>query len=80
MVPTPDEVHPGIDLFYGNQVEVDIDDLVTKRVYTIDFDLMDFLYEVNIIINQQSAFWTVDLFREMGGLNDCPYAMDDDLL
>ncbi len=71
--------YPGTDLFYGNQVEVDEFDRVTKRVYTIDFDLKDFLYEVNIIIHQQSAFWKVDLFRELGGLNDCPYAMDYDL-
>ncbi len=71
--------YPGTDLFYGNQVEVDEFDRVTKRVYTIDFDFKDFLYEVNIIIHQQSAFWKVDLFRELGGLNDCPYAMDYDL-
>ncbi len=71
--------HPDTNLFYGNQVEVDISDRVTKRVYTINFDLKDFLYEVNIIIHQQSAFWKVELFRELGGLNDCPYAMDYDL-
>jgi glycosyltransferase involved in cell wall biosynthesis len=71
--------HPDTDLFYGNQVEVDEDDRVTKRVYTIDFNLKDFLYEVHIIIHQQSAFWRSDLFRELGGLNDCPYAMDYDL-
>lgn len=71
--------HPETDLFYGNQVEVDESDRVTKRVYTINFDLKDFLYEVNIIIHQQSAFWKVDLFRELDGLNDCPYAMDYDL-
>ena len=70
---------PGIDLVYGNQVEVDQGDRVTKRVYTIDFDMSDFLYEVNIIVNQQSAFWSVDLFREIGGLNECPYAMDYDM-
>ena len=71
--------HPETDLFYGNQVEVDESDRVTKRVYTINFDLRDFLYEVNIIINQQSAFWKIDLFREINGLNDCAYAMDYDL-
>lgn len=70
---------PGIDLVYGNQVEVDQWDRVTKRVFTIDFDLADFLYEINIIINQQSAFWSVDLFRRIGGLNYCPYAMDYDM-
>ncbi len=70
---------PGIDLVYGNQVEVDQGDRVTKRVFTIDFDMSDFLYEVNIIVNQQSAFWSLDLFREIGGLNECPYAMDYDM-
>ncbi|UCG39403.1 MAG: glycosyltransferase [bacterium] len=70
---------PDVDLFYGNQVEVDRWDRVTKRVYTIDFDLKDFLYEVHIIIHQQSALWRVDLFRELSGLNDCAYAMDYDL-
>jgi glycosyltransferase involved in cell wall biosynthesis len=71
--------NPETDLFYGNQVELDESDSVTKRVYTINFDLMDFLYEVNIIIHQQSAFWRVALFNELGGLNDCAYAMDYDL-
>ena len=71
--------HPETDLFYGNEVEVDESDRVTKRVYTINFDLKDFLYEVNIIIHQQSAFWKVELFRELDGLNDCPFAMDYDL-
>jgi glycosyltransferase involved in cell wall biosynthesis len=70
---------PDRDLFYGNQVEVDESDRVTKRVYTIDFNLKDFLYEVNIIIHQQSAFWRVELFRELDGLSHCPYAMDYDL-
>jgi len=73
------KAEPGTDLFYGNQVEVNEADRVTKRVYTIDFDLKNFLYEVHIIIHQQSAFWRVDLFRELGGLNDCRYAMDYDL-
>jgi glycosyltransferase involved in cell wall biosynthesis len=71
--------HPDTDLFYGNQVEIDENDRVIKRVYTIDFNLKDFLYEVHIIIHQQSAFWRLDLFRDLGGLNDCPYAMDYDL-
>ena len=71
--------HPDTDLFYGYQVEVDESDRVTKRVYTINFDLKDFLYETHIIIHQQSAFWKIELFRELGGLNDCPYAMDYDL-
>jgi glycosyltransferase involved in cell wall biosynthesis len=71
--------YPDTDLFYGNQVEVDQVDRVTKRVYTIDFDLRDFLYEIHIIIHQQSAFWRTDLFRRLGGLNDCAYAMDYDL-
>ena len=71
--------HPDTDLFYGNHVEVDESDRVTKRVYTINFDLKDFLYEVHIIFHQQSSFWKVELFRELGGLNDCPYAMDYDL-
>ncbi len=71
--------HAEIDLFYGNQVEADQYDRVTKRVYTIDFDLRDFLYEIHIIIHQQSAFWRTDIFREMGGLNNCAYAMDYDL-
>ena len=71
--------NPYTDLFYGNHVEVDESDRVTKRVYTINFDLKDFLYEIHIIIHQQSAFWKVELFRELDGLNDCPYAMDYDL-
>ena len=71
--------HPEADLFYGNQVEVDESDQVTKRVYTINFDLRDFLYEINIIINQQSAFWKVELYQELNGLSDCAYAMDYDL-
>jgi glycosyltransferase involved in cell wall biosynthesis len=71
--------HPDTDLFYGNQVEVDHMDQVTKRVYTIDFDLSDFLYEIHIIIHQQSAFWRTNIFRQLGGLNDCAYAMDYDL-
>jgi hypothetical protein len=72
-------VYPGIDLFYGNQVEVDQEDRVTKRACTIDFDLRDFLYEIHIIIHQQSAFWRTDLFRRLGGLNDCACSMDYDL-
>ncbi|GBE15301.1 PGL/p-HBAD biosynthesis glycosyltransferase/MT3031 [bacterium BMS3Abin14] len=71
--------NPGLDLVYGNQVEIDRNDVVTKRVFTVDFDIYDFLYEVNIIIKQQSAFWNADLFERIGGLNDCPYAMDYDL-
>lgn len=70
---------PETDIIYGNQVEIDREDRVTKRVFTIDFDIRDFLYEINIIINQQSAFWKTDLFRRIGGLNDCPYAMDYDM-
>ena len=71
--------YPDTDLFYGNQVEVDQLDRVTKRVYTIDFDLRDFLYEIHIIIHQQSAFWRTDVFRNLGCLGDCAYAMDYDL-
>jgi len=70
---------PETDILYGNQVEVDRMNRVTKRVYTIDFDLRDFLYEINIIIHQQSAFWRTDLFHRLGGVNDCAYAMDYDL-
>ena len=70
---------PGLDMVYGNQVEIDSNDVVTKRVFTVDFDIHDFLYEINIIIKQQSAFWRKDLFETVGGLNDCPYAMDYDL-
>jgi len=71
--------YPDTDIFYGNQVEVDTADRVTKRVYTVDFDLSDFLYEIHIIIHQQSAFWRTNIFRQLGGLSDCAYAMDYDL-
>jgi glycosyltransferase involved in cell wall biosynthesis len=71
--------NPDADLIYGNQVEIDDRDRVTKRVFTIDFDIGDFLFEANIIVLQQSSFWRTDLFREVGGVHDCPYAMDYDL-
>lgn len=70
---------PGADVIYGNQVEIDHRDRVRKRVFTIDFDIGDFIFEANIIVLQQSAFWRTDLFRRVGGVNDCPYAMDYDL-
>ncbi|MDF1525548.1 MAG: glycosyltransferase family 2 protein [bacterium] len=70
---------PETDLVYGDQVEVDVDDRVTKRVHTIDFDIRDFIYEINIIIHQQSALWRTDLFHRIGGLKLYRYAMDYDL-
>jgi len=74
------ERHPASELIYGNQVEVDRDDVVIKRLYTIDFDILDFLYEINIIVHQQSAMWSTDLFRRVGGLKLYRYAMDYDLI
>lgn len=68
--------HPDIDIVYGNQVELNEIDQVTKRLYTIDFDIRDFLFEANIIIHQQSSIWRTELYRSVGGINDCPYAMD----
>lgn len=70
---------PAVDLVYGNQVEVDAADRVTKRVHTIDFDIRNFIYEINIIVHQQSALWKTDLFHRIGGLKLYQYAMDYDL-
>jgi glycosyltransferase involved in cell wall biosynthesis len=70
---------PDADLVYGNQVEVDGGDMVIKRIYTTDFDIRDFLYEINIIVPQQSAMWTTELFHRIGGLKMYRYAMDYDL-
>jgi len=67
------------ELIYGNQVEVDHEDVVIKRLFTIDFDILDFLYEINIIVHQQSAMWSTDLFHRVGGLKLFRYAMDYDL-
>lgn len=71
---------PAVDLVYGNQVEVDEADRVIKRLFTIDFDIRDFLYEINIIVHQQSAIWTAELFHRVGGLKMFRYAMDYDLV
>ncbi len=71
--------NPDTDIYYGNMVEIDARDSVTKRVYTVDFDIRDFLYEVNIIFNQPAAFWKSDLFRKIGGLRECRYSMDYDM-
>jgi glycosyltransferase involved in cell wall biosynthesis len=71
--------NPDADLVFGNQLEVDRTDRVFKRLYTIDFDIMDFLYEINIIVHQQSALWRTDLFRKIGGLKQYRYAMDYDM-
>lgn len=70
---------PDTDLAFGNQVEVDESDRVIKRLFTIDFDIRDFLYEINIIVHQQSALWRTDLFRKIGGLKLFRYAMDYDM-
>ena len=70
---------PDVDVIYGNQVEIDDLDRVRKRVFTIDFDILDFLFEANIILPQQSSFWRTALFREIGGVIDCPFAMDYEL-
>jgi glycosyltransferase involved in cell wall biosynthesis len=69
----------GTDLVYGDQVEVDTGDRVTKRVHTIDFDIRNFIYEIHIIVHQQSALWRTDLFHKIGGLKLYRYAMDYDL-
>lgn len=71
--------HPQADLIYGNQLEIDASDRVIKRLYTVDFDINDFLYEINIIVHQQSALWRTDLFRGIGGLKMFRYAMDYDM-
>ncbi len=72
--------NPGADLIYGDQVEVDNLDRVIKRLYTSDFDIKGFIYEINIIIHQQSALWTTDMFHRVGGLQLFRYAMDYDLM
>jgi len=72
--------HPDADLVYGNQVEIDHADRVIKRLYTTDFDIRDFIWEVNIIVHQQSALWRKDLFDNLGGLRLFRYAMDYDLI
>jgi len=74
------EENPGIDLLFGNQVEIDEGDRVLKRRYTVDFDINDFLYEINIIVLQQSAIWRTDLFKGIGGLKLYRYAMDYDMM
>lgn len=71
--------NPHIDIFYGNMVEIDSSDRVTKRIYTVDFDIRDFLFEVNIVFNQPATFWRTDLFRSIGGLRECRYSMDYDM-
>jgi len=72
--------NPEADLVFGNQLEVDGSDTVTKRLFTIDFDIKDFLYEINIIVHQQSALWRTELFRKIGGLRLFRYAMDYDMI
>jgi len=71
--------NPEADLVFGNQVEVDGRDRVLKRLYTTDFDIDDFLFEIHIIVHQQSALWRTDLFRKIGGLKLFRYAMDYDM-
>ncbi len=71
--------NPDTDLVYGNMVEIDSDDSVTKRIYTVDFDIRDFLFEINIIFNQPSTFWSTELFTHIGGVKEIPYTMDFDL-
>jgi glycosyltransferase involved in cell wall biosynthesis len=72
--------NPDADLVYGNQVEIDSDDKVIKRLFSSAFDIRDFIYEINIIIHQQSALWSTDLFHRVGGLKLYKYAMDYDLM
>ena len=72
--------NPEAGLVFGNQVEVDEHDRVIKRLFTIDFDIRDFLYEISIIVHQQSALWRTDLFRRIGGLKLFRYAMDYDMI
>ncbi|MDF1535203.1 MAG: glycosyltransferase family 2 protein [bacterium] len=72
--------NPGADLVYGDQVEVDSTDKVIKKVLTSGFDIRDFIYEINIIIHQQSALWTTEIFHRVGGLQLFRYAMDYDLM
>lgn len=67
------------DIVYGNMVEIDENDTVTKRIYTVDFDIRDFLFEINIIFNQPSTFWSTELFSKLGGVKEIPYSMDFDL-
>jgi glycosyltransferase involved in cell wall biosynthesis len=70
---------PRMDVVYGDQLEIDEHDSVTKRLFTIDFDILDFIYEANIIVHQQSSLWRTELYRKLGGLCGCPYAMDYEL-
>jgi hypothetical protein len=46
---------PAADLVYGGQVEVNEKDHITKHVHAIEFDIRDFIYEISIIVHQQSA-------------------------
>jgi glycosyltransferase involved in cell wall biosynthesis len=72
--------NPEADLVYGDQIEVDSADRVIKRLITSKFDIRDFIYEINIIIHQQSALWTTEMFHKVGGLRLFRYAMDYDLM
>jgi len=72
--------NPGADLVYGDQVEVDNNDRVIKRLYSSTFDIQDFIFEINIIIHQQSALWTTEMFHRVSGLKLFRYAMDYDLM
>ena len=74
------QANPGADLVYGDQVEIDNSDRVIKRLISSTFDIMDFIYEINIIIHQQSALWSTEMFHRVGGLKLYRYAMDYDLM
>jgi glycosyltransferase involved in cell wall biosynthesis len=72
--------NPDADLVYGDQVEIDNSDQVTKRVYSSPFDIANFIHEINVIIPQQSAMWTTEIFNRVGGLKLFKYAMDYDMI
>ena len=74
------QANPGADLVYGDQVEIDNSDKVIKRLVSSAFDIRDFIYEINIIIHQQSALWSTEMFHRVGGLKLYRYAMDYDLM
>ena len=70
----------GADLFYGDCLVISDDNCIIRRIYPIDFDLDTFLYD-HVIIQQQAAFWSRDLYSKVGEMDrTLRFCMDYELL
>jgi len=57
--------HKDALVVYGDYVEIDENDIVSKYVYSLDFNLRHFIYE-GFHLNAQAMFWRQSIFRKFG--------------